>query len=319
MRHLILKSIVFVFLFFQSVNAQEVQVQSWDNGIGHSSWDLALSDEERKTMPALWDAIGEDLKTEQNKFAGTYFKAGRGRYFLKWSVQKGFLLIPFYDENLITDFSYGKVTYVDSSEIGFSPEEDLEGGYGSFKKTPRKWTAIWKYLVPVELIKDFGMYQAGLGKYNLLHGNYYEASPGFLFIRIDGKEKDSSYPVPAKYERFIKKPISGQITFVGKKRFAKDGEVNGHWVGDAVLIPVRINIGSRNGVKRNMFFRPIGDESYWQYLEIKKVNQQTSEGYIVRELSSDGKETYKDFKTNQEKPLLPIRVGDRVTTSLIID
>src|SRR5687768_15033715 len=75
---------------------------TWRNGIGHSSWDLALEPADRKRMLSLWDSIGEDLKTEKNELAGTFLKGGyNSGYFLRWSVAKGFVVVPYFDQNLI--------------------------------------------------------------------------------------------------------------------------------------------------------------------------------------------------------------------------
>ena len=114
----------------------------WNNGIDKGTWDIGLEIQDAKKMLALWDSIGEDLQTERNSLAGTYFKGGYDAgYFLRWSINKGFVLIPYFDENLITDYSYGNVTFVDSSKIIFNPEKDLKGGR-SVAKTPREWTAL---------------------------------------------------------------------------------------------------------------------------------------------------------------------------------
>ncbi|MEP6921350.1 MAG: hypothetical protein ABI967_09505 [bacterium] len=49
---------------WSAARGQNDQVQRGENGIGHSSWDVAIEPAERKKMLALWDAIGEDSKTE---------------------------------------------------------------------------------------------------------------------------------------------------------------------------------------------------------------------------------------------------------------
>ena len=41
----------------------------------------------------------------------------------------------------------------------------------------------------------------------------------------------------------------------------------------------------------------------------------TSYGYVVRDVSYKKRETYYDDETKAEKPLPPIRIGIRVTTS----
>jgi hypothetical protein len=315
--------IALCFLPFETVKSQEQAYPTWNNGIGHSSWEIGLEKEEKEKMLQLWDSIGEDLKTERNELAGTYVKGGYDAgYFFRWSINKGYVLIPYFDEDLITDFSYGKVTFVNNSEVIFTPERDLKGGR-SVGKMPREWAAIRHYFVPVEMLKDFGEYMAGFGEYNNFSGECCEFAPNFLAVRIDRQEKEFDYPVPPEYRRFIKNPINAEVTFIGNKRRVKnwgyEGELYQQWIPQAVLIPVRINAGRENGVKLNMLFRLIGEPGFNQYLQITRVHQRTASGYIVRDLNSEGKETYWDIDDGQEKPLPPIKAGAKVTTSPVLD
>lgn len=325
MKGLLTVKVLMALFFFtsQTIKSQEIEYKRWDNGIGHSSWDIALEKEEREKMLQLWYSIGEDLKTEQNELAGTYVKGGYDAgYFFRWSINRGYVLVPYFDQNLITDFSYGKVTFVDNSEVIFAPERDLRGGR-SVGKMSRKWTAVGQYFVPAEMLKDFGDYMAGLGEYNEFSGRCCEFAPNFLARRIDRQEKPYDYPVPPKYARFIKHPIEAEITFVGRKKTVKNwgyqGKLYGEWMERAVLIPVKISAGRAHGVRRHMLFRLIGEPDFYQYLQIMRVHQQAASGYVVRDISFGGKETYRDDETGQEKLLPPIKVGTKVTTSPVLN
>lgn len=218
---------------FQTVKSQE----AWDNGIGHSSWAVGLEPQERGKMLQLWDSIGEDLKTERNELAGTYVKGGYDAgYFFRWSIRKGYVLVPYFDQNLITDFSFGSVTFVNTSEVIFTPERDLRGGR-SVEKMPRKWTAIGSYFVPVEMLKDFGDFMAGSREFNEFNGQCCEFSPNFLARRIDRREGRFDYPSPPKYARFIRQPIEAEITFVGRKKTVNDWGYDGErlWATSSVM------------------------------------------------------------------------------------
>lgn len=307
----------------QTIRPQGIEHKRWDNGIGHSSWDLALDQGEAEKLIRLWDAIGEDLKTELNELAGTYVKDGYDAgYFFRWSVGGGYLLVPYFDQNLITDFSYGKVTFVDHSEVVFTPERELSGDR-SITKMPRKWTAIGGHFVPVEMLEDYGDYMAGFGEYNEFNGQCCEFVPNFLARRIDRPDKKLFYPVPPKYARFIKQPIKAEITFVGRKKTVKDwgyeGQLYSQWMERAVLIPVRIDAGEARGVKRNMLFRLVGEPRFVQYLQITRVHPRAASGYVVRDISGGGGETYTDVETGRKRPFPPIKVGARVTTSPVRD
>ena len=63
----------------------------------------------------------------------------------------GSSIIPYFDQNLITDFGYGKVTIADDSDVIFASERQLKGGRG-LGTMHERWTAILGYLVPVERV-----------------------------------------------------------------------------------------------------------------------------------------------------------------------
>ena len=292
--------------------------ERWDNGIGHRSWDLAMEAKDRKQMLSIWDTIEDDLTTEKDSLAGTYVKGGYSAgYFLRWSIRKGFVLVPYFDQNLITDFSYGKVTLLDSSRISLIPEKELRGGRG-INKTPLEWGAIGDYLVPLASLEDFGNYQAGLGVFNEFNGHCCDFIPDFLCQKVNSKGSRSLYPVPPRFAHFIKHPIEGRITAVGKKRRVRNwgyqGKLYEQWMEKAILIPVRVDLGADPRVKRNMLFRLLGEPDSGQYLQIIRVGSKTSMGYVVRDVSYNGKETYRDSPDGPEKPLPRIKAGTRVTT-----
>ena len=295
--------------------------RTWANDIGHSSWDLALEPVDRKRMLSLWDSIGEDLKTEKNELAGTVVKGGyNSGYFLRWSVSKGFVVVPYFDQNLIVDYGYGRVTVVDESDVIFTPEKDLNGGRG-LENMPRRWTAVLGYFVPVEMLADFGLFRAGLGDYNEFNGRCCEFAPGFLAKRIDRPELAFPKIVPVKYRNLIKDPIAGTITWVGKSRHVRDwgyqGKLYGEWMDKAVLTPVSLNVGRVEGVKKNMLFRMSGEPFFERYVQIITVGERTSKAYIVEDISSGREGFYRDDSSEEDKPLPVVRPGTRVTTSTV--
>src|SRR5262245_5455873 len=161
-----LLSVVVLLLSATVVAAQTAGNPSdtWNNGIGHSAWQFGLDPHEQKLLLELWDSIGKDLEANTQKLPGTYVKGGYSHgYFLRWSPNR-FIVIPYFDQNLITDFGYGKTTIADESEVIFTSQRQLKGGRG-LNRLPERWTAILGYLVPVEKLTEFGQFRAGLGQY----------------------------------------------------------------------------------------------------------------------------------------------------------
>ncbi len=204
---------------------------TWNNGIGHSAWSLALEPEDRKRMLSLWELVGEDLKTENTDLAGTFFQGSyNAGYFLRWSPARGFVVIPYFDQNLITDYGYGKVTVVDETDVIFTPEKELGGGRG-LDKIPRRWTTVLGLFVPVEMLGDFGNYRAGLGVYNEFNGRCCEFAPAFLVGRIDRLDKPLSRGIPPRYKRFIKEPITTKIVLQEKREWCGIGGTRENFTG----------------------------------------------------------------------------------------
>lgn len=315
-----------IFLLFQTTKSQSDTISDqWEPNISSqiksykSSFVVGLSDEDRQKMKSLWNEIGEDLKTEQNAAAGTYVNLGYyNGYFLRWTIDKGFILISYYDQDYIQDFSYGTVNFIDNSEIIFSPQRELSNGR-PFKKLPRKWTVLGRRLIPIENLKDFGLFQAGLGEYNDFNGDCCEFTPSFTNHKMEG---DLSLSViPEKYKRFLVKPISGKIISVGKKKvvneWSYEGKLYSRWMDKTALVPVKINVGRKQGVKKNMLFSIIDGLEYEniQYVQIIKVYENTSQGFVVREFTYEGKEVYFDYVDDKEKPFPPIKIGTKISTN----
>ena len=190
---------------------------------------------------------------------------------------------------------------------------------------PQRWTAIFGYLTPVEMLQEFARYRAGLGPYNEFNGNCCEFIPEFLARRMDRPGMAFPRGVPNKYVNLIKSPISGNIIAIGKRRRVRDWGFEGHFyshlIQHAELIPASISAGRLHGVKRNMLFRMIGEpRETGRYFQALKVRQTVSSGYVVHEYFEKSKaRTYHDYEDLRDKALPLIRIGIKVTTSPVID
>jgi len=308
----------------RTAQSQEPLAQPmWNNGVLHSNWAVALEPEDEKRMLFLWNSIGEDLKTEKNELAGTFVKGGRAGFFLRWSVAKGFVVVLYYDENLVMDYGYGNVTLVDRYDVVFTPVKEIHGGR-ELKKMPREWTAILGYFVPVDMLEQFGEFRAGLGVYDEFNGSCCDFTPGFLVSRIDREDMPFPKDVPAKYKSLLKEPITGTATFVGKPRVVRDwdyrGKLGGQFMERALLTPVSVNVGRRQGIKKNMLFGVTGESPGQRYFQVTEVSGERARGYVVQDISSGGKGGfYRDAETDKEIRLPAIRVGTKVTTKVLTE
>jgi hypothetical protein len=341
MKNSIIKSafVLFFSLFlFQTINSQQKNYSEleWQPelpklGNNKSSFLVGLMPEDKKKMETLWNEIGEALKTEQNELAGTYAEIGYGSgYFLRWSTREGFILIPYFDQHLIVDFSYGKVEINENSEVIFTPEQEMRGKGRRFVKTPRIWIPVKnaEFLVYKEQIASFGNYYGGFDKFNGFPRKILCDECGTFARRVDDKKNDvkNSFLAPPKYLKFIKKPISGQITRIGKRWKTKNRTASCcQFETDVSALPVSINVGRKQGATRNLLFLLINaGNNFDQILKITRVNEKTSEGIVFRVLDKNGKENYDggiyDNKSESynQIPFPPIKIGTKVTTSPIV-
>jgi hypothetical protein len=186
---------IFSALLLQTANSQQETNRDWQPNITQFekykiNFYVVLSSEDRKKMETLWDEIGEKLKTEKNSLAGTYIESGyESGYLLRWSTEKGFVLIPYFDQSMIADFSYGKVEITKDSETILIPEQEMSGTGRRLIKTPRVWIPVknGEFLVYKQQIASFGDYYGGFGEFNGFPRKVLctvaDVSPGALMTR----------------------------------------------------------------------------------------------------------------------------------------
>lgn len=321
---ILLSSFLLIFAFqlnFGQKPSTENNLIIWDNGVFHSSWQFFHnSDSEIEEIKRRWNEIGESFKTTTNLFAGTYYQSGNRGYYLRWSPEKGFIYVQYYDQSLIGDVSWGSAI-VSDSEIIFKTEKELK--QNNFNKkliTPSKWIPAFnnqQFFIRKDAIKSFGDFYGGFGDFNGFPLNWYCECSAFA-RRVD-KNVDTSklkdFIVPAKYLKFIKYPISGKIILVGKPYISTHSLVyDSETDNKASITPVTINLGRHSGIKRGLLF--FTENSY---LEVKKVGNKTSQAIIFRSVDNNGKEGYYDTWDEKSRKTIyktypPIRVGERIST-----
>lgn len=294
------------------------------------TWNLptGTTGEEAAALGARWKALGEELKTTENEFAGTYRAEGAMRgSFLRWAPGGGFVYLYVYERYSVLDFSYGKVE-VTPTALVFTAERERRGlQTDPPSPTPRRWVAArWRttnYLVPEKKVADFGLFVGGFGRYNDFNGPCCEFAP-FLMSgpRRDPRKSFAEPLVPAPYARLMRRPVEASIKSVGRKRVVKDygleGELYGQWFGKASLTPVTLDAGRGRGLRPGLLLRLVG-EPWGQYLKVTRVFASGSEGVVVRDVDDDGGETYYDSPTGggepQRKVYPPVKAGTHVTSA----
>jgi hypothetical protein len=323
-----LKVFFSLFVFILSIHAQEFeQFRYWTNGTGFSGnqyWIFGnVPQNEITKIKKRWDEIGESFKSTSNPFAGTYFQSGNRGYYFRWSPEKGFVYVYYY-EYFVRDASYGKVLVTDS-EIKFIVEREMQNKDITRKLiTPTVWIPVYegKYFVRKTDIQSFGNFYGGFGDFNGYPQNWgCDCSP---FAERQGKiTLEKSFIVPPKYRRFIKNPINGKIISIGKRKISLE-DTSVPELGKKSSTFVTINVGRKNGVRRRMMFLLINEgDNYEQVLKVTRVGERTSHAVIERSADDKGNEVYSDGWDYNLKKIIyksypKLRPGIKITTSAVL-
>ncbi len=320
------------FVSLGNVRGQDSELQYW-RPVEPFRIAVDNNDPEIRTLLERWEGIGAELPGARSDFAGTYLKAGYRGWILRWAPSAGFVYV-YHSEGLsIIDFAYGKVE-VRPDEIRFIPERDLRRTVRGIKlELPLIWIPTHskevRYMVPGNSIEDFGKYVAGLGDYNDFNGPCCEFDPFFesSVTRREPSSNISAIFVPATYQRFIKRPITGHIVSVGKRRIVKNyglrGELYSHLFGESSLTSIVIDVGRVHGLRKNMLLRIAGDQFNLprQFVRVASVGKRTAVAVVIREVDESHNETYPvgSLESNKRISFPPIRPGMLVTTSPILN
>lgn len=332
MKTLTIASLI-ILLSFISSSAQNPDLSwaLWKNGIKYRWFNYHFEKEDALKMTAKWDEIGIGLEESKNKFAGTYFQYGyMSGYFLRWSSEKGYIYIQYFDIEHPCSFSYGNVS-VNNLEITFIPEYEKNVICPSIlpKTTPRKWIPALggKYFIPANEAERFGNFYGGFGEFNRYYWDWHDAHP-FARKWGDKLEINENFILPKPYEKFVKKPINAEITFVGKAEIKKLDEnenalfqefIFNHYYSET---PVKIDVGKNLGVTKGLEFI-IPSEGDSQTLKVTKVRKNSSEAIVLRSVNEEKKEVYRYYDVEKqesfEKEFPPLKIGQKITTSMFVE
>ena len=322
------KCTLVILALFTTVSGQDPGTRYW-SPVEPYRIEVDRTNSEVRALLDRWERIGSELERNPNGFAGTYRKDGYRGWILRWAPQTGFVYFYHYEGLSLIDFSYGDVA-VTPTGIRFIPQRQMKVTFrGTTLRTPLVWipaqTQHLRYMIPKIELKDFGRYVAGFSDYNDFNGPCCEFQPFFVapVPAVDVGRSHSGISVPDEYQQFIKQPITGYVTFVGKRRIVKDygldAKLFSSSLGECSLRTIAINVGRRHGIRKNMLLRVVGDQFNvpGQYIKITAVQGRTAVAVLIRRVDEHGNETYVD--SDKLITLPPLRAGMRVTTSPIIN
>lgn len=316
----------------QRIEAQVDKWGAWENGITEAWWlsSKTFTNEDLADAIARWNSIGE---VKSPGWEGDYFNGSEvhGTY-VRWSPAKGFIIADVDKcQALVMGITYGRVVSTPNT-IQFIPEFSKSSkphGHHSQNRenkplsfVPVKWRDSL-YLIPENELGDFTDYVAGLGDFNALNAMEESLPESYFYSKYIGKTPGTDTPVlPAEYQQLVKKPITGEITaVVGRKlqrnysyEFKSKSFSFGNQHELASLTFVTVNIGSRQGAKKDLFLR-VTQPNLGETIRLVEVGPTSSKAVLVRDFENR-KETYYDNDAEREREYPRVKAGWTVTTAL---
>jgi hypothetical protein len=330
----LLPAVVFLFLVAAPLYAQETpsltdNVGRWTHGLGEAWWlPDSMTKQDVQTLNEKWLEIErENQATTANEWTGTYAEGGDTHSsYLRWSVAHGYVMLHVdLCAAHVMALSYGKVVQ-SGSQIRLEPQQTFAASqYGSHRSHDAparvfvsvKWRGV-PYLIAQAEVSEFCDYVAGLGKYN--EDSYWIESEPFLskwLVRESGTPDDLPI-LPPLYQRFIRRPIEGNVAAVSKRFVRRAREWTKEYPSYESVTLVQINAGTSVGVKAGMRFYLL--DSLWNdQLVIRRVGSRSSWGEVIRAADAAPGVRLADRKDlgNDESPAPSLVRGNRVTTSYV--
>ncbi len=312
----------------------------WENGVSEA-WGFNTERHARaeiEAMQARWKLLGDEIAASAGeRWAGDYFIGSEthGSY-LRWSPRGGFVLLKVNKcAAEVENFSYGTVDATPTlikltTERAMLPEGHHEHSHAPAAERLLPVTLRGaRLLVEADAMREFGDYVAGLGRVHHPQFLHYDVSYAFFHKLDDGdldaaapaseaRSRDADIIVPPGYEHFLKQPLEGEITAVGRRVVRRDYEYKNadgtgtSYNGLASITPVTVSVGSTHGAKPEMILRSreTGEE-----VRLTRAGKFSSSGVLVRSLDERGKETFYDHDAEGMRVYPRVAVGWKLTTS----
>lgn len=295
----------------------------WENKVGKRWLLYHLEKEEAAQLKLKWDQVGASLEGESNQYAGTYYVSDwMSGYFLRWSPSAGYIFVRYFDVEHPCYFSYGQVEqagnifrFVHEGEASHSACPTNNTGRPDTEWIPALGGA---YFVPRNEVRRFADFYGGFGEYNGYLRTYESGIP-FAFKWGSKKPSSIGFVLPEQFAKFVKKPITGQITSVSRTvyrkprvfRFAHELET---------VTPVTINVGSINGVTKGQEFVLLtNDDGRSETLIATRIGKRASSAVVIRTVIEKKKEGFYVYDYGAEDmrytPFTKLKTGIKITTS----
>ncbi len=245
----------------------------------------------------------------KNEWEGIYTNRGVaiGDDGLVWNSRGGFL--SFYCYHELTSLDYGSIKESpDSVELVSEKSVISTANKKQIAKTENKLVKVKfgerHFLVPENLLKYFTAKAAGLST------NMDESYSNYYLDKVEDIEKAIfGLPIlPAEYKHFLRYPIKAKIISAGSKKIIPNEQSTKEFNFDDIHYPVTLNAGKNKNIKikMNFFVEDLGE-----WIEITKVFQTKSIGFIRRDFDENGWEQCRDSEggSGQLIPCKEIKVG----------
>lgn len=242
--------------------------------------------------------------TPQNEWEGVYYSntdVGDSRFI--WNEKGGFFSFHFYHS--LKSFYFGKA----KDSLGFIELDYEKPPIPQMKRKTASKNRLIKvkigekhFLVPETRLRDFCERAAGL---SVSFWDFY-----YYFKKYTDRHiEEFGLPIlPAEYKKYFRYPIEAKIIRVGKRKIIPNEQSTKEYNFDDIHYPITINIGKNKNLKKQMNFFV---ENLGEWIQIEKVYQGISVGFIRRDFDENKQEQCRDSEEGMGQliPCKEIKIG----------
>lgn len=290
-----------------------VEDENWLKGLGTEADSLPflvyLSKFSKEDLTRGKQRLGAVQKSSPNgEWEGRYFgNTPIGDSKLLWNAEGGFFNLYFYHD--LRRFDFGVVKDSDSFVEFISEKITNSGKRISVEKLIKVKVGEIRFLVPEIRLQHFCNEIAGLStRFGDFHYHWTKEE--------DMQKKVWGLPIlPSKYKHFLRYPVEATIVSVGGKKVIPNKQSTKEYNFDDIHYLVTLNAGKNKNVKTKMNFFV---EDLGEWIEIARVFQTKSIGFIRRDFDENNKEQCRDGEggSGQIIPCREIKVGMKSKTKL---